>query len=210
MVNVSNRTNPTKTRVALLATLGALHTEPLVYDLNCLQTLVVELAPDLLCAEITQRDWENRDLSRAALELSKALEPAARLSETVLVPVAPSPERFEDFVAPPGWRQSLVRTFDRWLRWGQRKAGKPQAVHGMLFESFCHTVCLMTEMAWSSSERAAWDRQNQTLAEAILDIARRDPGRRVLAAVQCQRFHKLEPLLKGHRNEIELVDYWKL
>lgn len=142
--------------------------------------------------------------------MRQALEPAARLTETVLAPVAPSPERFEDFVAPPGWRQNLVRTFDRWLRWGQRKAGKPQAIHGMLFESFCHTVCLMTEMAWSARERAAWERQNQALAEAILQVARRDPGRRVLVAVQCQRFHKLEPLLKEYSDEIALVDYWDL
>lgn len=209
-MNASNSSHQTKTRVALLATLGALHAEPLAYDLNCLRTIVEELAPDLLCAEITHRDWESGDLNKATMELRQALEPAARLSETVLVPVSPSPERFEDFVAPPGWRQNLVYTFDRWLRWGQRKANKPQAVHGMLFESFCHTVCVMTELAWSPDERAAWGRQNQALAEKILDIARRDPGRRVLVAAQCQRFHKLEPLLKRHRDEIELVDYRKL
>jgi hypothetical protein len=80
----------------------------------------------------------------------------------------------------------------------------------MLFESFCHTICLMTEMAWAPEERTAWDHQNRALAEAILDIALRDPGRRILVAVQCQRFHKLEPILKGHQDEIELVDYWDL
>jgi hypothetical protein len=207
MVNASNLSRQAKTRVALLATLGALHAEPLAYDLDCLRTIIVELAPDLLCAEITRPDWENGDLSKVTLELRQALEPAARLTETVLVPVAPSPERFEDFVAPPGWRRSLVRTFDRWLRWGQRKAGKPQSIHGVLFESFCHSVCLMTETTWSPSERLAWDLQNQALAEAILEVARRDPGRRVLVAVQCQRFHKLEPLLKKYRDEIDLVDY---
>lgn len=199
-----------KTRLALLATMGVLHAEPLAYDLNCLRTLVIELAPDLLCAEITQQDWEHQDLSRASLDFRQALEPAARLTETVLVPVAPSPERFENFMAPPGWRQRLVRSFDRWLRWGQRTAGKPQAIHGILFESFCHTVCLMTELAWSPDERAAWDLQNKVLVETILDLVRRDPSRRVLAAVQCQRFHKLEPLLKRHLDEIELVDYWEL
>ena len=209
-MNNSRSSSQMKTRVALLATMGALHAEPLAYDLNCLQTLVIELSPDLLCAEVTQQEWENRDYAKTGLELRQALEPAVRLTETVLVPVAPSPDRFEDFVAPPGWRQDLVQTFDRWLRWGQRKAGNPQAIHGMLFESFCHTLCLMTEMAWSPEERAAWEHQNKALAEAILDIAHRDPGRRVLVAVQCQRFRKLEPILKGYRDEIELVDYWDL
>jgi hypothetical protein len=28
--------------------------------------------------------------------------------------------------------------------------------------------------------------------------------------VQCQRIHKLEPLLKQHEDELEIVNYWEL
>jgi N-glycosylase/DNA lyase len=80
----------------------------------------------------------------------------------------------------------------------------------MLFESFCHTVCVMTEMAWSPSERLAWDKQNKAMAEAIQEVASQNPGQRVLVAVQCQRFHKLEPYLKTYSNEMDLVYYLDL
>jgi hypothetical protein len=141
------------------------------------------------------------------LELRHALEPAARLTEMVLVPIAPTSKRFEDFVAPPGWRQSLVRAFDRLLRWGQRNTDRPEKINGPVFEVFCHTVCALTELAWSREERAAWEAQNADLVEAILEAVRRDPGRRVLVVVQCQRMHRLVPQLKAHSDELEFVSY---
>lgn len=55
-----------------------------------------------------------------------------------------------------------------------------------------------------------WNSQNRAIAENILQAVRRDPGRRVLAAVQCQRIHKLEPLLKWHSDLLELVHYQDL
>ena len=40
-------------------------------------------------------------------------------------------------------------------------------------------------------------------------IARRDPGTRILVAVQCRRKHWLEPRLRKTPT-IELVSYWEL
>jgi hypothetical protein len=59
-------------------------------------------------------------------------------------------------------------------------------------------------------DRAAWEAQNEALAENIVQAARRDAGRRVLAAVRCQRLHWLIPLLRAHPDEFEIVDYRKL
>jgi hypothetical protein len=47
------------------------------------------------------------------------------------------------------------------------------------------------------------------MLDNILQIVRRDPGRRMLVAVQCQRTHWLEPRLK-RVPDIELVDYREL
>ena len=76
----------------------------------------------------------------------------------------------------------------------------------MFFQSVCHTLCLLNEMSWDAETRRAWHEQNQALLHNILQAARRDPGRRVLIAVQCQRIHWLEPRLKRVA-DIELVDY---
>lgn len=200
----------TRSRLAFLATISDLHAAPLTYDLACLRDLIVQLEPDLLCAEITREMWNGGQLSQAALEVREALAPVVAVTNVVLVPIAPTPDRFEDFTPQSGWRRPLVQAFERALRWGQRTADRPEAINGPWFEAFCHTFCALTEMTMTRDERKAWDVQNQAIADAILEAIRRDPGRRVLAAVQCQRIHKLEPLLKPHEGLLELVNYWEL
>jgi hypothetical protein len=48
------------------------------------------------------------------------------------------------------------------------------------------------------------------MAENILQVVRRDPGRRVLVVVQCQRMHPLKQILKTHTGELEIVQYQHL
>lgn len=199
-----------RTRLAFLATISDLHRQPVTYDLACLRDLVAQLAPDLLCAEITRAMWEGGDLSQAALEVREALAPVVAATDVVLVPVAPDNGRFADFAPESGWRQGLVQAIDKALQWGQRQANTPEAVNGMWFEAFCHPLCLLTERWWTAEMRRAWHEQNKQIAANIIQAVRRDPGRRVLVAVQCQRIHKLEPLLKQNQDEIDFVDYWDL
>ena len=199
-----------KTRLALLCTLGDLHAEPLCYNLSWLQALVAKLEPDLLCAELTQEAWESGQLSDAGLEVRSGLAPVSNLTNIVLVPVAPSMKRFSDYSSLPGWPRGLVRWLDRFLRWGQRRADRPEAIHGPVFGLFCHTLCWLIERAWTAEDRQAWKEQNKIIAENVLRYVQRDPGRRVLVAVQCQRLHRLLPLLKAHAEDLEIVNYQDL
>jgi hypothetical protein len=198
------------TRLAILGTISDLHRQPLPYDLACLSKIVTEQAPDLLCAEVTTDVWEQGNLAAAELEVREALAPVAALTDIVLVPVAPSEKQYAEFTSNAGWRQRATQSGIRVLRWGQRKAATPEAIHGFFFEAFCHTLCALTEATWTPEQRDDWDRQNLQMVENILDVVRRDPGRRVLVVVQCQRLHRLTPLLKAHSNEVELVHYQKL
>ncbi len=203
-----NQQPPPRTRLAVLRTMGALHRESLQYDLEALKTIVLHLAPDLLCAEITLEAWERGDLAGATLEVREVLAPVIALTDTVLVPVAPSEDQFSDFRAPPGLRQSLAHQFERLLRLGQRSANTPEAIHGLAFQFFCHTVCALEEMTWTPDDQAAFRAHTEALAVNILEAVRRDPGGRVLVVVRCQWHHILEPLLKRHAAEqLEIVDY---
>ncbi len=199
-----------RTRLAILGTLSELHRQPIAYDLNCLRALVADLSPDLLCAEITREAWEDGDLSTAAVEVREALAPVVAATDIVLIPVLPTPTHYADFAPTTGWRRDVVRAFDRTLQWGQREADRPEAVNGALFGAFCHTLCALTEMLWTPEDRALWEAQNRALAENIVQAVRQDRGRRVLVAVQCQRLHRLMPLLHDRNELIEIVDYRKL
>jgi hypothetical protein len=198
------------TRLSILRILGALHAEPLRYDLNSLRAIIRDLAPDLVCVDITREDWENGDLTKTSLEVRGTLVPVIQQTDSVLVPVAPNPEQFSDYQATSGWRQGFSRRFDVWLKWGQRKANSPEAIHGLAFEAFCHTVCALTEMTWSRADRDAHRKRNEALADNIIQAIRRDPGRRVLVVIQCQWQHTLEPALKKRGKRLDIVDYREL
>lgn len=187
-----------------------LHSRPIAYDLECLRRIVADLSPDLLCAEITMDAWEREDLSRASLEVREALAPVIASTDVVLVPIAPTPKQYTDFAPNSGWRRRLVRTFDRILHWGQIQANDVETVNGLWFGAFCHTVCWLTESLWSAKDRVAWERQNKELAENIVRAVQRDSGRRVLVAVQCQRLHRLTPLLRAHHDLFKIVAYQNL
>lgn len=199
-----------QTRLALIGTMSDLHSQSVSYDLHNLQKIVTDLAPDLLCAEITKEAWEGGDLALASLELQGALAPAVAMTDIVLVPVIPSTEQFADFAPLGGWRQRIIRTFDRLLRWGQRRADNAETINGVWFGLFCHSLCGLTEMFWSDQDRVAWEAQNQTLVENIVRAVWNNKGSRVLVAVQCQRLHRLVPLLEKHSNLFDLVGYQNL
>jgi hypothetical protein len=201
--------NPTKTRLAVLGTMSDLHRQPISYDLSCLQKIIADGSPDLLCAEITVKDWERGDLSRAVIEVREALAPVIASTDIVLIPVSPGPEQYVDFAPRVSWRSRLVEALDRLLRWGQIQANGAQAVNGFWFGAFCHTVCWLTEAFWIRQDRAAWERQNRELAENIVRAVQRDSGRRVLVAVQCQRLHRLIRCC-AHDDLFEVVPYQNL
>jgi hypothetical protein len=202
--------NLSSTRLAILGTMSDLHRQSISYDLNCLQKIVADLSPDLLCAEITREAWERGDFSQASPEVREALAPTIASMDIVLIPVAPTPGQYADFTPDSGWRRRLVRTFDRLLRWGQIQANDVKTINGFWFGAFCHTVCWLTETFWSSKDRAAWERQNKELVENIIGAVQRDTGRRVLVAVQCQRLHRVIPLLHAHDDLFKMVAYQNL
>jgi hypothetical protein len=199
-----------RTRLAILGTMSDLHRQPIRYDLHCLEEIVADISPDFLCVEITIEAWERGDLSQAAVEVPEALAPIVASTDIVLIPVAPTPDQYSDFTPRTGWRRPVIKAFDRLLRWGQIQADTVQAVNGFWFGAFCHTVCWLTEVFWVREDRDAWERQNRELAENIVRAVERDRGRRVLVAVQCQRLHRLNRLLRDHDDLFEIVHYQRL
>ena len=205
--------NEPRTRLALLGTLGQLHSEPLRYDLACLRALVEGLEPDLLGVEAAPDAWQRDDLSGAPIEVRESLLPAARRTDTIIVPLGcPSPLE----LAPPAGgglarpRAGLVRAARRLLTRLQRAADGPEGVNSHWFKHTCGLLCSLEAAAAGDEGRRAWDAANGRILERLLWLARRDPGRRVLVALQCRRIHWLETRLRALGEEIDLVPYQRL
>ena len=203
------------TAMALLGTLGHLHTEPLAYDLACLRSLVQRLEPDLLGIEVEPEVWESGDLGAASVEIREALVPAAACIDTIIVPLGGSSKA--ELVAPgagtlAGLRGWFLGAADRFLTDMQRSRATdgPDGVNSAAFEHICGMACNLEEIVAGDEGRAAWEQTNERILQRLLDAVRRDPGRRMLVAVNCRRVHWLRSRLRRFDDELSLVDYHQL
>lgn len=192
------------TRVAVLGTLTEFNREPIPYDLPALVRFVGELHPDLLCLDMTPQQWARRDFGDLPPEYREALLPLANQTDIVVVPVAgdnPPPEP-----AAPGWRGQAIRLLRRLLAYLQRTAPGPTVLN----EGPRHHIAdfLYSMMAWLAGPEAVrgWRAHTGTLVTQVLDVARRDPGRRILVVVNLRHCHYIRPALRRHP-EIRVVSY---
>ncbi len=197
-----------RTRIAAIGTMGDLHARAASYDLEALARLVSDLAPDLLCLEVTREAWEAGEVGRAPLPVRAALAPVAERSDIVIVPVAASPREHKHLAPSAGWRAALARALESIHCQVQKRAGA-RTINGAWYGAFCHAVCALQETAWTAEARAAWQAETAAMLANVLAAIQRDPGRRVLVAAQCQRKHWLEARLRREA-EVELVGYWQL
>ena len=196
------------TRIALLGTLSHLHEQPIRYDLAELARIVTDVHPDLLGVEIERGEFERGELLGAPIEVREALVPLARRSDVVLVPIgAASPDELR---APhAGIRFALNRALDYALEGIQRTADNARRVNSALVSHTCGFICHLEEYSSGERGRQAWKTTNEGMLAKIIEMTQRDPGTRVLVAVQCRRKHWLTPKLR-HLPGLELVNYWEL
>ncbi len=193
--------------VAVLGTLAEFHREPIRYDLAALVQLVASLRPDLLCLDMTPDQWQRRDFGGLPPEYREALLPLAHQTDMVVVPIAGECPLGEQMAG--GWQGKVVAMLRRWLSRLQRSAPGPAAVN----EGWRHHVAdLLYEVIGllaGRETRRAWREHRDHLIREVVEVARRDPGRRVLIAVNVRYCHHMRHGL-GKYKEIRVVPYWKL
>jgi hypothetical protein len=201
--------------IALLGTLRELHATLPGYDLRHLERIVADRRPDLLCIEVDRQDWESDDLERAPVESREILAELSRSSEITLVPIGAGGREWADGgVAPPrrglltSFRRRLFGLLDRMTVGLMRLAGEARAINSPLVEHLCAAFCDLQVGLADEEARHAWEARNQELLEGVLWVLRRDPGRRVLVALDCRRKHWLRQKLQS-APDVEVVDFWR-
>jgi len=195
-----------QTPVAVIGTLAEFHREPIPYDLGALVRLVDDLRPDLLCLDLTLDQWRRRDFGGLPPEYRDALIPLAHQTDIVVVPIAGSHPPAEPTAS--GWRGKAIAVLRRWLASLQRTSPPAAVIEGARH----HLADLLyTIMGWLAGRETfhAWHAYTDYLAGQVLDVVRRDPGRRVLVAVNLRHCHHIRPALKRHP-EVRVVPYSEL
>lgn len=195
------------TPVAVLGTLAEFHREPIPYDLPALVRLVTKLHPDLLCLDMTREQWQHRDFGELPPEYRDALLPLAHQTDIVVVPIAG--ERPPQEPTAPGWRGQAIARLRQWLVGLHRQAPGPEAVNGGWRHFLADTLYEVIGLLAGHRHRQAWQRHTQHLVQAVRNIARRDPGCRVLVVLNVRHCHHVRHALRQFP-EIRVVNYSQL
>lgn len=205
-MQTGNATGP-PTRVAVLGTLAEFHREPIPYDLAALVQLVSDLAPDLLCLDMTPEQWQQQDFGDLPPEYREALLPLAYQTDIVVVPIAG--ERPPAEPTAPGRRGRLIALCRRGLARIQRTAPNAAAANQGWRHDLANLLYHLIDWLAGRQAEREWQAHRRHLAQQVLEIARRDPGRRVLVVVNVRHCHHIRPVLKKYP-EVQVVPYSEL
>ncbi len=196
-----------QTRVAVLGTLAEFHQEPIPYDLKALVQLVSQLNPDFLCLEMTPRQWQEQDFGDLPPEYQDALLPLAYQTDMVVVPIAEADPPQEPTAS--GWGGWLIGQ----LRWGLALIVRSAPNAAAMNQGWRHDLAnvLYHLIAWLGEGQIeqAWQIHRHHMAEQVLQLIRRDPGRRILVVVNVRHCHHLRPAL-GNHPDIDVVKFSEL
>ena len=196
-----------RTPVAVLGTLAEFHREPIPYDLAALVRLVQEVRPDLLCLDLTPEQWRRRDFGDLPPEYRDALLPLAHQTDIVVAPIAGDRPPSEPVIT--GWRRWAISELRRSLAYLHRTAPGPGAVNAGPRHFIADLLYTVIAVLAGRTTRRAWKAHTDRLIAHVLDVVRRDPGCRVLVAVNVRHCHHIRHALR-QRPEVRIVRYSQL
>lgn len=197
----------TPTLVAVLGTLTEFHRAPLPYDLGALVKLVTNVRPDLLCLDITPDQWQRRDFAELPPEYREALLPLAYQTDIVVVPIGEAQPLEEPTV--PDWRGRVITLLRKGLGFLQHTAPGPAAINEGWRHHVANELYDMIARLAGNEVRHGWHAHTAHLTQQILEVARRDPGCRVLVVVNVRYCHHIRPALAPYP-EVQVVNYSQL
>ena len=197
----------TTTPVAVLGTLAEFHEEPIPFDLNAFVRLVARLRPDLLCLDMTPEQWRQRDFGGLPPEYREALLPLAYQTDIVIAPIAG--EHPPEEPTAPGRRGKTIAILRRWLATLQRSAQGPDAINQGLRHHVADLLYSLSAWLAGPATRQKLKDHTDRLTRAVLELARRDPGARILVVVNVRHCHIIRAALRKYP-EIQVVKYLDL
>lgn len=204
------------TPVAVVGTLAEFGRDPVSYDLAGLVRFVRAIAPDLLCLDMTLDQWLRRDFGNLPAEYRDALLPLADQTDIVVVPIGEPGGALErtgihgDTAGhASGVRGLALRRLRSAVASLERGAGRPVAVNEGVRHWAAEILYHFIDRIQDPRARETGIRHREALAARIVEVARRDSGRRILVVVNARHCHHLRRAL-GRHGEVTLVPYSEL
>lgn len=192
--------NNGRTRIAVLGTLAEFHNEAIPFDMSALLELVAAIDPDLLCLDITPQQWREQDFDDLPPEYQEAMLPLARKTDIVVAPIGGETALPNQLIGER--RLKAINWLRDWIEKIQRTAPGPDATSQgwrHLLTNVLYDASRALSTGFGKSEVADYV---DFLAQKVLEVARRDPGTRVLVVVNVQHCHIVRKRLRKHRDVV--------
>ena len=193
-----------RTRIAILGTLIEFHRKPIPYDISALMELVAGINPDLLCLDITPRQWQEQDFDDLPREYQEALLPLAHQTDIVVVPIGGGWPMLRQNAG--GLRSETIRWLRKRIMSIQRTAPGPDAINQGWRHHLANLLYIASRRLAGGNVERETRKQTDQLTQAVLEVARRDPRARVLVVVNIQHCHIIREQLRTY-DEVEVVTY---
>lgn len=199
------------TRVAVVGTLAEYRRDPVPHDLTELVRFVAAIDPDLLCLDMTLDQWLRDDFGGLPPEYRDALLPLAAQTDIVVVPIGDGLDMTERAEGSDtkrggvrGWLRRVLRSAIARLAHG---AQTPVSVGEGLRHLFVeHLLYLLDLIEGGRHVRRHAREHRNALGRRIIELAQRDPARRILVVVNARHCHQLRRALR-RSPQVALVHY---
>jgi hypothetical protein len=196
-----------RTRVAILGTLAEFHDEAIPFDMVALLELVANIDPELLCLDISPKQWREQDFNKLPTEYREALLPLASQTDIVVAPIGgemPPPDKVIG-----GLRYMVISLLRNWIGTLQRTATTPDATNQGWRHRLTNYIYSATQALSSGNSKYRVVDYGEHLIQKVIEVSRRDPGSRVLVVVNVQYCHIIRDRLRSYE-ELEVTTYSEL
>ena len=210
IVTTTEANDQPSNRVAVLGVLADLHGEAVQCDLKPLRQLILEIQPDLICAEIQWIDWLSGNLAAAPRAIRETIIPLCRRTDMVIIPVGgPALKEYGISPADHFLKAQVIRALNGLHRISWAVINHPAAINSAAYSLCCNLTCAAELNLCGQTAKKVWQEANDTIYKNILEALIRDPGRRVLVTIDCRRRQWLMKQL-ARTPQVDLVHYNEL
>lgn len=206
-----------KTEVFVLSTLHQFHAENKNYSFETLSRIIEIYDPDIIAAELTPSDLENRKEQKTKQEYQKSVFPVADKHKYKIIALEPSEPKFSELVG-------LIREAEKTL--SEKSPEKTEAfsvysesLYDHLFKFWDSPLKVNSpetdalfevkhkyqNSLYGEDEKKGWNSWNQHFLDRILEAARNNKGKKIIVLVGAEHGYWLRKHLREN-SEIKFIE----
>ena len=199
----------TPAEVVVLATLHGFHESVPAYGFDRLRQIIEQIHPDMLCLEVQAQDLQEHAPEKVKVEYPRVIYPLIEQHHYRTCTLEPAEPEFSAMVKPyvasvrdfQSAHPQQAKAFDAYAESGLQALRTywvtPERVNDATTDAVFAAKHELQEAMIGAGERKGWEGWNRHFQKVILDVARKNPGQRILVLVGVEHTYWLRRHLQN-------------